>query len=237
MRQVPTFLVAVALVCLVLGWWAAERFYAEHIAVLEQRVLSGQAAPPQSVVWPSRGLWAVTTAAVIVALVALQRSRSRRLDATAAAKRVDGMQEKLDAIKAELQSMKGERDTVTETLKRTKKEYALEALRRCSNVRVDGATPLVTIMFAPVYNEPAVAEIQRLFERHVQWRTKLSQSNNLPLAGQFKVVFDVGRAALTYSELIRAFSEGDLLGVPVGCEQTERPDTQNLIVLVLPSRL
>jgi hypothetical protein len=134
-----------------------------------------------------------------------------------------------------------ERDKTVKELQERRRRYALETFERCRRMVFYGGDkevpPTVTIRHCSYAGDDKIAErIKNVFDQYLRWPVNIDASNNpaLERAERFKVVFDVG-FTLSYGEVIRAFDEGDFLGVTVGALQADRDDERHLIVKVLPS--
>jgi len=180
---------------------------------------------------------------VIIAVSSRRHRRENKLLVS----HVDTLQESLGALSKEKKHLAGERerilnerDVAVTALNDKKREYAIETLARCSRLRFEGGVvPNVIIRYGSYgYDDDLAFRIKALFDEHVKWPVTLDASNRtaLPRAEEFKVVFDVGMTVMTYGDLVHAFADGNLLGVTVGVRQGfDREDSQNLIVMVLPS--
>jgi hypothetical protein len=235
-RHAPAAFAILSALCVGLGWWAAKTFYSERIEVMQlqigalERSLPVFRDSPTPTLTPNRAL-IVALAFVVVVCIPSVASALRN-------KRVVGeAEEDLRRRSSELTRVINERDKVAQELKDKKYEYAMDTLSRYAHLGVNGKKPRVTVRYSDYGQDYETAQkIKGMFTQYVKWPVTLEISNTLPRAEKFKVVFDVGMTAITYNELVHAFSEGDLVNATVGIRQfTERDDIEQLIVLVLPS--
>jgi hypothetical protein len=148
-------------------------------------------------------------------------------------------QEEVDAInkaQEEATRAKTEKDEAIRALKEIKRQYALERVAAFSKMRFGALKVAVTIRFAAYGGDYLLAkQVEKIFEE-CGWTVDLDGSNQpvLPQAGAFKVVFASGHT-LSFNGVAQAFSEGDLLEVPVGQTQWNAVDSHRLVVQILPS--
>ena len=249
-RRAP-FTFALAIVTsLALGYWYAARFYAERIEILElQRdaAAGGLQLPPaktSTLFQPNTGFILVAVLAAVARVWLAVRSMRNRHENRALVKQIDTLlwdqTEGRKAWTTERAQLEQGRDKAMADLKDRQNVYALETLRRYAGFKFDnGLRPRVTIRYSSYGKDWELAQaVKALVDQHLRWPVTLDASNvpALPRAESFKVVFDLGMTGFIYGDLVHAFSEGNLLGVPVGQRQfVERADNENLIVLVLPS--
>lgn len=249
-RRAPIAIVVLLVMGFILGWLAASGFYAERMEVLtlqRDSALAGRPAmpppsPPLSQQLPSLNVivGAVGGLCVFVSLLLFRSNRNKRVEAKWLLGRIDALQESVSEGLRANEKIADEKTKAEIALKDRRHQYAMEVLERYSNARFkDDIKPRVTIRYCSYGQDYVIAQkIEAMFTQYVRWSVTKDASNNpaLPRSDQFKVVFDVGMTVLTYGDLVHAFMEGDLLGVTVGMRQyTEREDSENLIVLVLPS--
>ncbi len=137
----------------------------------------------------------------------------------------------------ELQQRTNERDGAQQALKTAKREFAHERLKWYSKMSFGGVKPTVTIRSAAYGNDYAIVqEIQKILKEFTGWEVALDGTNNpmLPQAEKFKVVFE-SAFTMSFDDVAFAFSDGDLLGVPVGKAMSDREDSHHLVIKVLPS--
>jgi hypothetical protein len=134
-----------------------------------------------------------------------------------------------------------ELEMVTAAFNERKRAYALDVFRRHAGLRLhDDRVPRVTVRFVG-YGEDydIVQKIKTHVAVHLNWPVDVDGSNSpalLRATDEYKVVFDLGLTGNIFGEVAGAFSEGNLLGVPIGFQTfSERRDYENLIVKVLPS--
>ena len=133
--------------------------------------------------------------------------------------------------------LRQERDTAVATVKQVKRDYGLTILRMLSGMRFRGGEkPTVVIRFARYEHDYKLArEIEKIFRDVTDWNVTLDGSNTPVLHpdDRFKVIFESG-LTMSFEKVTAAFSEGDLLGVPVGQRVADRGDEDRLVVEVLP---
>lgn len=234
------------------GWFAAQKFYAERIEVLQQQVAAGRvltvpaapAAIPSQPIYliPSLPLPYAMLAGVVIAAIGFSAWRSsrvvRKLRAQDAAKTTV-----LEAESALNTKLTEDLARAKATLKDTKETHAIECLERYSKLRfyfqegIETKTR-VTIRYAS-YNPADYELVQRLnglFTQYLKWPVHLDGTNNpaLTRANNHKIEFDLGQSVTTYHELVGAFM--DLLDdVRIKRKAfTDRAEDGHLIVSVLP---
>lgn len=239
--KVAAFLLA--LVTFGFGWWAASRFYAERIEVMQLQVAAlernlGVVRPSPTPVSPNTvllGLVAIESA--IVVAVVLSARRNKRMIQQADAD-LSGTRGLLDAAARLHGQLTEERDKAVVALKDKKIDYALDLLRKHSRLLINGKKPTVTIRYCRYGGDYELAERMRsIFSEYTGWSARIDGSNEPPLkqADKFKISFDVGMG-MVFDDVAWAFSDGELLGVmTVGKMMSDRTDAEHLIVSVLPS--
>ena len=103
-------------------------------------------------------------------------------------------------------------------------------------MRLGDVKPEVKIRFFGYGRDYAlVQEIEKLFKEHTDWTVALDGTNNPVLRPdpKFKVVFESGLFG-SFNRVAAAFSEGELLKVPIGWASSDRQDHHRLIVLIAP---
>ncbi len=172
-----------------------------------------------------------------IVLVAVNAGRFKRESERLAAALAE-TERQLHALDRNYQTVVAERDRAVAAHKDTKHNIAVKVLQKYSKLQsTDNKQTSVTVRFANYGHDHDLAQqIEGFFKVYANWPVTLDGSNKpaLPRADRFKVVFDVGSTALTYSEVMVAIAE--LLGMEVGkIEFSDRDDSHNLIVMVLPS--
>jgi hypothetical protein len=261
MRQVRAAMFASVILAfgfgIVVAWWAAEKLYTERIAALTERNINleniaegkfpGPTRPGDQPRGPGvialRILYGGTSVLALSTLVLAGQSRRLHRDNKDLLRRIDVLQTDAAGDRLKIEAISKQLEDTKVKFAERRRAYALETLRRYSQVRIRSVSgdiePSVTVRYCSYARDYELAvKIRDLFAKETHWAVTLDGSNvpALPRAADFKVVFDIGMALMIYGDLVHAFSEGELIGVTVGQYAfTDRTDSQHVTVCVLPS--
>lgn len=233
MKRVPITLG----VAVFIGGLAVHIFYSERMAAMSEQIALVNAGGKAVETW---NRWSVSMLAALgVACAGVMAMGVQNWRLRVSVRQQKDRAEASTIGMSHVETVAKERDAAVAALKAKKQEYAMDTLSRYSNIRFgDNVKPRVTVRHVSYDSDYEIAQqLKTLFTNTVGWTVTIDASNvpALDRAGRFKVVFDVGMTAITYGDLVHAFSEGELLGVPVGIKQfTDREDSDHLIIEVLP---
>src|SRR4030095_2921384 len=143
---------------------------------------------------------------------------------------------KLVDLANRLQSITIERNQCLEAFKKYKGAIARERIAALATMTFNRQKPSITIKFASYGRDYALLkDLERILTESGR-TVSLDRSNNpaLPQAQEYKVIFESGLTT-SFGPLAGAFSEGELLGVPIGASTADRHDVHHLVIKVLPS--
>ena len=135
LKRAPIAACALVVLSFVVGWLAAQAFYAERIEVLQLQVGANGDSGFPSFGLAERNMWSIVGVALTVCAVLVISNRNNRGETRALIKQVDALQERLPVASKDSERIAGERDTAITALKDKKHEYAREVLDRYSNAR------------------------------------------------------------------------------------------------------
>lgn len=175
--------------------------------------------------WMNLTVMVVALAVLIVQIALLRQAYTQRVYESG---RVD---------RETLARYKAERDAAQAMVKATKVKFGREILMFLSGFTVNETRPSFIIRYVGHGPDHAlVKQIKSILRECTGWSVDEEGKNDpiLQPDERFKVVFEVNGSAMS-QKIAQAFTDGELLDVPIGQVSTEPGDPAKFVIRVLPS--
>jgi hypothetical protein len=248
LRKAPVGSFALLLIGAAIGFYVGAWHYAERIAVLQLQLDAelakrGVVYPTPVLRWPGAILWTVAVVAFFACGLLVVSRRRKTKEMRALINRVDALQESVrnglterGHLLYERNLLEKQRDQAREERDAEKRGLGVERLHMYSSMSFDGVKPVVTVRVAEHSDRALAKDIEKIF-KDLNWAVTIEAANDPLLASsdEFKVIFESSDRTTSFGHIANAFEQGQLLGVKIGCRQSDRSDVHHLVVEVLPT--